>query len=148
MKALIQRVTKASVEVEGDIVGRCGAGMMILLGIHVSDTRKQAVWLANKCANLRIFRDHDGRMNRSCIDSGGGALVISQFTLYGNTDKGNRPSYIDSAPGEIAEPLYEFFISELAAHLGRPVGSGVFGAMMNVSLINDGPVTLSVERRS
>ena len=148
MIALIQRVSSASVEVAGEITGACGPGMLILLGVHISDTEDQATWLANKCANLRIFRDENGQMNRSCIEAGGEALVVSQFTLYGNTDKGNRPSYVHSAPGDQAEPLYEFFISELESRLGTAVASGRFGAMMNVSLVNDGPVTLIVERRN
>lgn len=148
MIALIQRVSSASVEVDGRRIGACGPGMMILLGVHVTDTKDQASWLANKCANLRIFNDDDGRMNRSCVESGGEALVVSQFTLYGNTNKGNRPSYIDSAPGDIAEPLYKYFVSELSRRLGRTVQTGQFGASMNVSLVNDGPVTLTVERRS
>ncbi|TDI77648.1 MAG: D-tyrosyl-tRNA(Tyr) deacylase [Bacteroidetes bacterium] len=146
MIAVIQRVSSASVEIDGKRIGSCGPGILILLGVHVTDTEEQVIWVANKCANLRIFNDKDGQMNLSCIATGGEALVISQFTLYGNTGKGNRPSYIHSAPGPIAEPLYELFISELSHRLNRSVESGQFGAMMDVSLVNDGPVTLVVER--
>ena len=121
--------------------------MLILLGIHRDDTGQEIVWLARKCANLRIFRDDDGLMNRSVMDVGGNALVVSQFTLYGNAAKGNRPSFIESARPEKAETLYNQFIETLSTHLPTPVASGVFGAMMDVHLINDGPVTLWIERK-
>ena len=147
MVALIQRVKKASVEVDGEIVGAIGNGLLILLGVHTSDTTAEMEWVAKKCANLRIFADDQGRMNRSVIDCSGEVLVVSQFTLYGNTRKGNRPSFVDSARPEVAIPLYEGFIDEMAGLIGRPVEKGVFGAMMDVSLINDGPVTLWVEKK-
>lgn len=120
---------------------------MILLGVHKDDTEQEGAWLARKCAHLRIFRDDAGLMNRSVLDIGGEALVVSQFTLYGDAAKGNRPSFVDSARPEQAETLYEMFVEALSAHLGQPVATGVFGAMMQVRLINDGPVTLWVERR-
>ena len=147
MVALVQRVREASVEVEGEVTGAIGAGLMILLGVHKDDTEREVAWLARKCANLRIFRDDAGLMNRSVLDVGGEALVVSQFTLYGNAAKGNRPSFIASARPEQAEALYEAFVEALSAHLGKPVATGVFGAMMQVHLVNDGPVTLWVERK-
>ncbi len=147
MVALVQRVREASVEVEGEVTGAIGAGLMILLGVHKDDTEREVAWLARKCANLRIFRDDAGLMNRSVLDVGGEALVVSQFTLYGNAAKGNRPSFIASARPEQAEALYETFVEALSAHLGKPVATGVFGAMMQVHLVNDGPVTLWVERK-
>lgn len=148
MVALIQRVANASVDVGGDTVGAIGPGLAILLGVHTSDTEKEAVWLARKCANLRIFSDEEGKMNRSLLDVEGDALVLSQFTLYGDASRGNRPSFSSSAPPEQAEQLYERFVLLLSAELGRPVPTGVFGAMMKVQLVNDGPVTLWVERMS
>ena len=147
MVALVQRVREAAVEVEGEVAGAIGAGVMILLGVHKDDTERQVEWLARKCANLRIFRDEAGLMNRSVLDVGGEALVVSQFTLYGNAAKGNRPSFVDSARPEKAEALYERFVEALSVHLGTPVATGVFGAMMEVHLVNDGPVTLWVERK-
>ncbi len=147
MVALVQRVKNASVEVDGEVAGAIGEGLMILLGVHKDDTEREVAWLARKCANLRIFRDDAGLMNRSVLDVGGEALVVSQFTLYGNAAKGNRPSFIDAARPEQAEALYETFVEALSVHLGKPVATGVFGAMMQVHLINDGPVTLWVERK-
>jgi len=135
------------VAVEGRTVGAIGRGLLILLGVHHTDTDRELDWLARKCANLRIFPDEEGRMNRSVTDVGGEALVISQFTLYGNTAKGNRPSFVESAPPELAEPLYERFVQVLGGQLGKPVPTGVFGAMMDVRLVNEGPVTLWVEKR-
>ncbi len=147
MVALVQRVREASVEVDGEVTGAIGAGLMILLGVHKDDTEREVEWLARKCANLRIFRDDAGLMNRSVLAVGGEVLVVSQFTLYGNAAKGNRPSFIDSARPEQAEALYETFVEALSTHLGKSVATGVFGAMMEVHLINDGPVTLWVERK-
>ncbi len=147
MVALVQRVREASVEVDGAVTGAIGEGLMILLGVHKDDTEREVDWLARKCANLRIFRDAAGLMNRSVLDVGGEALVVSQFTLYGNAAKGNRPSFIASARPEQAKALYETFVEALSVHLGQPVAAGVFGAMMQVHLINDGPVTLWVERK-
>ena len=148
MVALIQRVAEASVEVDGGVTGAIGAGLLILLGVHRDDTGQEIDWLARKCAKLRIFLDDAGLMNRSVLDVGGEALVVSQFTLYGNAAKGNRPSFTDAARPEKAEALYEKFVDALSVQMGKPVPTGVFGAMMNVRLVNDGPVTLWVERRS
>lgn len=147
MVALIQRVKEASVTVDGETVGAIGHGLLILLGVHVDDTGQEGQWLARKCANLRIFRDEEGLMNRSVLDVGGEVLVVSQFTLYGDAQKGNRPSFITSARPEKAEALYEQFVADLRVHLGKPVPTGVFGAMMDVQLVNDGPVTLWIERK-
>ena len=147
MVALVQRVSEASVTVDGDVTGSIGPGLLILLGVHRDDTEAERDWVASKVANLRIFPDADGRMNRSLLDTGGEALVVSQFTLYGDTRKGNRPSFVASAPPEQAEALYESFVATLGELLGLPVPTGVFGAHMDVRLTNDGPVTLWVERR-
>lgn len=148
MIALIQRVSRAAVRIDGEVTGSIDNGMLILLGIHRSDTFKELDWLVKKCAKLRIFPDDDGRMNRSIQESGGQALVVSQFTLYGDAKKGNRPSFVESAPPGIAEPLYERFIAELGALLGRKVACGTFGAFMDVELTNMGPVTLWLEKMS
>ncbi len=134
--------------VDGGVVGRIGHGLLILLGVHGTDTEQEGAWLARKVANLRIFPDEEGRMNRSLTDVGGEALVVSQFTLYGDARKGNRPSFVESAGPELAEPLYEAFVRDLAGAIGRPVATGEFGAMMQVELVNDGPVTLWLERRA
>ena len=148
MVALVQRVREASVTVGGDVTGAIGSGLLVLLGVHRTDTEAETAWVANKVADLRIFPDEAGKMNRSLLDTGGEALVVSQFTLYGDTRKGNRPSFAASAPPERAEALYEAFVEVLSQRLGKPVPTGVFGAMMDVRLTNDGPVTLWVERRS
>lgn len=146
MVALVQRVKDASVEVDGDTVGAIGSGLLVLLGVHEDDTDNESAWLARKCAHLRIFPDADGRMDRSVIDTGGEVLVVPQFTLYGDTSKGHRPSFIEAAPPDRAEALYEQFVDDLAAELGKDVPTGIFGAMMDVHLTNDGPVTLWVEK--
>lgn len=144
MRAVVQRVRRASVTVAGDIVGEIGTGLLVLLGVHRSDAPEQARWLADKVAGLRILEDADGKMNVSVRDTGGGILVVSQFTLYGDCRKGRRPSFIEAAAPELAEPLYEQFATELKA-LGVPVATGRFGADMQVELLNDGPVTLVVD---
>jgi D-tyrosyl-tRNA(Tyr) deacylase len=144
VRALIQRVSGASVAVGGEVVGRCGVGLLVLLGVAPSDTETEALWLARKLAGLRIFPDDEGKMNRSVAEVGGGALVISQFTLYGDCRKGRRPSFVRSAHPDLAEPLYERFCELLAAE-GLGVERGVFGAHMDVSLVNDGPVTLIID---
>ena len=146
MVALVQRVRRASVTVDGKVVGAIGPGFLVLLGVHVTDTRAEADWLVRKVASLRIFPDENGKMNRSILDAEGEALVVSQFTLYGDVSKGNRPSFVSSAPPDVAEPLYEYFVARLEEQLGRRVPTGVFGAMMDVELVNDGPVTLWIER--
>ena len=144
--ALIQRVSEASVAVDGETVGAIGAGLLVLLGVHQADTEAEAGWLAGKVSRLRVFRDGEGRMNRSLLDTDGEALVVSQFTLYGDTRKGNRPSYVAAAPPEKAEALYAYFAEQLSSLLEKPVPTGVFGAMMDVRLVNDGPVTLWIEK--
>lgn len=146
MIALVQRVSSASVRVDGETVGSVGRGLLVLLGVVSGDTRAEAKWLAAKVAALRVFPDGDGKMNRSLVDVGGGALVVSQFTLAGDARKGTRPSYARAAPPDVAEPLYRAFAAELAARLDGPVETGRFGAAMEVALVNDGPVTLWIER--
>jgi D-tyrosyl-tRNA(Tyr) deacylase len=148
MVALVQRVSEASVTIDGAREAGIGAGLLVLLGVHVDDTEDESAWLASKCATLRVFPDADGKMDESLLDTGGEALVVPQFTLYGDTSQGNRPSFTDAAPPGRAEALYEHFVDALADELGRPVPTGVFGAMMDVQLVNDGPVTLWVERRA
>jgi D-tyrosyl-tRNA(Tyr) deacylase len=146
MIALIQRVSEASVAIDGNEIARIGPGLLILLGVHVDDTGSNAEWLARKCSALRVFRDDADALNRSVVDIDGEALVVSQFTLYGDTTRGNRPSFVDAARPEHAEPLYELFTRQLSEHLGKPVATGRFGAMMDVALVNDGPVTVWIER--
>ncbi|HRK74545.1 MAG TPA: D-aminoacyl-tRNA deacylase [Rhodothermales bacterium] len=146
MIALIQRVSEASVKVAHQIVGEIGNGLLVLLGIHVNDTEKEVDWLVQKIIQLRIFNDQDGKMNRSLQEIGGEILVVSQFTLYGDARKGNRPSYITAARPETAIPLYESFVAKCSDLLGKPVPTGIFGADMKVSLVNDGPVTIWLEK--
>lgn len=144
MKAVLQRVSEASVKVDGAVVGSCGAGLMILLGVAQGDSEEDARLLATKIANLRIFCDDAGKMNLSVKDIDGEALVISQFTLMADYKKGNRPDYLESAPPAEADRLYEYFKSLMAGEL-RHVGCGIFGADMKVSLTNDGPVTIVMD---
>ena len=144
MRALVQRVSAAEVAVDGAVIGRSGPGLMILVCAMAGDTEGEARALAARIAKLRIFRDNDGRMNRSLLDTGGGALVISQFTLAADTSRGNRPGFSTAAPPEIGERLYRVFAETLAA-LGPTVESGRFGADMAVTLTNDGPVTIWLE---
>lgn len=145
MRAVVQRVSSASVTVDGQVVGAIDAGLLVLLGVTDGDAEPQVVWLANKLASLRIFRDAQDLMNRSLLDIGGGALVVSQFTLYGDTRKGRRPSFVKAAHPSVAEPLYERFCAVLAEQGVARVERGVFGAHMEVALINDGPVTLILD---
>jgi D-tyrosyl-tRNA(Tyr) deacylase len=144
MRALLQRVTHASVVVEGSVVGEIGAGLLILLGVAKPDTTADAAFLADKALNLRIFPDAEGKMNRSLLDTGGSLLVVSQFTLYGDCRKGRRPGFDAAAPAEQARALYESFV-EIARRSGLRVETGVFQAHMEVALVNDGPVTLMLE---
>ena len=144
MKALLQRVERASVRVAGVVRGEIGPGLLVLLGVASGDGDTEAERLAGKVARLRIFENDDGRFDRSLLDTGGAALVVSQFTLLGDTRKGNRPSFTDAAPPEQAEPLYERFCGELRT-LGVHVETGVFGARMDVELVNDGPVTIILD---
>ncbi|HIG75173.1 MAG TPA: D-tyrosyl-tRNA(Tyr) deacylase [Bacteroidetes bacterium] len=146
MRALVQRVSEASVLVDGETVGAIGSGLLVLLGVREGDTETEADWIADKLAALRVFPDADGRMNRSLVDTGGEALVVSQFTLYGSLKKGTRPSFSKAAAPAEADRLYRRVVGRLAATLGREVPTGVFGAHMEVRLVNDGPVTLMLER--
>ncbi len=147
MRAVIQRVTEASVKIDGVINGQIANGLLIFLGIEAADDRADIDWLTGKVAALRIFNDEQGVMNRSVVDIGGGILVISQFTLFASTRKGNRPSYIRAARPEVAIPLYESFVSALSTAIGKPVATGIFGADMKVSLLNDGPVTILIDSK-
>ena len=144
MRAVVQRVSSASVEVDGEIVGSIGKGLVVLLGVRNGDTEGDARFVAEKCANLRIFGDQQGKFNLSALDVGAETLVVSQFTLYGDCRRGRRPSFTDAAHPEISEPLYSRFVDYLRA-TGLKVAEGVFGARMLVKINNDGPVTLIVE---
>jgi len=145
MRVLIQRVSRAEVRVGERVTGRIGAGFLLLVGFTHSDTDAQSEWMADKIAGLRLFGDAEGKMNLALADIGGGVLVVSQFTLYGDAVKGRRPSFIDAARPELAVPLYESFVRMLRER-AIPVETGEFGAMMDVELVNDGPVTLWLER--
>ncbi len=147
MRALLQRVEKASVTASGRVVGQIGHGFVILIGVTHGDGEEQAQWLARKAAGLRVFEDAQGKFNLSIRDVGGSALVVSQFTLYADTRKGRRPAFVDAAPPEIAEPLVQRFAELLRAE-GIPVEMGVFGARMLVEIHNDGPVTIWLEREA
>lgn len=147
MRAVVQRVSSARVTVAGEITGEIGAGLLVLLGVGHSDTDGDAQWLAEKICALRIFEDADGRMNRSVVDIAGGVLVVSQFTLFASTRKGTRPSFNDAAKPDLAIPLYEAFNRFITAALGRPVATGRFAAMMDVALVNDGPVTIVIDSK-
>ena len=144
MRAVIQRVSRASVTVDGEITGLIGDGILLLLGVSAKDTEKDAEYLVDKVVNLRIFDDKEGKMNLSLLDANGGLLVVSQFTLYGESRRGRRPSYIDAARPEEANRLYEFFVSEARKTIPH-VATGRFQAMMDVELVNDGPVTLLLD---
>lgn len=147
MRVVVQRVAQASVSVNGEVVGSIGQGLLLLVAFTHDDAEKDLQWMASKVANLRIFDDESGQMNRSVMDVKGEVLAVSQFTLYASTRRGNRPSYVDSAPGSVAEPLYGRFVAELEGVLQHPVQRGVFGAEMQVQLLNDGPVTIIVDSR-
>jgi len=148
MRVLVQRVLEASVEVGDRKIASIGPGLLLLVGIRATDTDEELSWMANKCAQLRIFPDEEGKMNRSLVDAGGEALVVSQFTLYGDCRKGNRPSFIDAAPPSFADPTYQRFAAMLSDRIGKPVPTGEFGADMKVALINDGPVTIWIDREA
>jgi D-tyrosyl-tRNA(Tyr) deacylase len=145
VRVVLQRVREASVSVDGRVVAAIGPGLLLLVGFTASDGDDAVAWMAEKVLGLRIFGDEQGKMNRSLADVGGAVLVVSQFTLYGDTSRGRRPSFIDAAPPALAEPLYER-LAEAVRQSGVPVATGVFGAMMDVALVNDGPVTLILER--
>ncbi|WP_434657540.1 D-aminoacyl-tRNA deacylase [Chromobacterium violaceum] len=148
MRVLVQRVSQAAVTVDGQTSGEIGAGALLLVGIEESDGPDDIGWLVRKISQLRIFNDEAGVMNRSLIDCGGEALAVSQFTLHASVKKGNRPSYSRAARGEISRPLFDRFVAELSAVLGKTVPTGVFGADMRVSLVNDGPVTIWLDSRN
>ena len=145
MKIVLQRCSRAEVRIDGETVGRIGTGFVVLVGITHSDTRKDADFLAKKVAGMRVFEDTEGKMNLSLAEVGGQILSISQFTLYGNARKGNRPSFIEAARPEVAEPLYEYFNQVLQEQYGLHVETGRFGANMQVDFVNDGPVTIIVD---
>lgn len=145
MRALVQRVSSASVSIGGETVGQIGPGMLVLLGVRTTDTAAELEWMVHKCAGLRIFDDGQGKMNLSLKEVGGAALVVSQFTLYGDARKGFRPGFTEAARPDLAIPLYEQFLKDLAAQ-GIPVQCGRFGADMQVALVNDGPVTILLEK--
>lgn len=148
MRVILQRVSKASVSIDEKVKSQIANGLLILLGIENEDAEEDISWLCKKIVNLRIFNDEEDKMNLSLADVDGEAIIVSQFTLHASTKKGNRPSYIKAARPETAIPLYEAFIKEFEQQLGKKVGSGSFGAMMNVELINDGPVTISMDSKN
>lgn len=148
MRAVIQRVSSASVSIGGAVKSAIGGGVLVLLGVGHEDTQEDLDWLVKKIAGLRIFNDDAGVMNRSVVEAGEEALVVSQFTLMASTKKGNRPSYIGAAGHEKAIPMYEAFCEALSAAIGRPVGTGEFGADMKVALVNDGPVTICIDTKN
>lgn len=148
MRVIVQRVSAASVAVGGEIVGKIGSGLLVLAGFEEADSDADLEWMAGKLVRLRLFADAAGVMNRSVQESGGEILAVSQFTLYASVKKGNRPSWSRAARGDVSQPLFARFVERLAAELGRPVPTGVFGADMQVSLTNDGPVTVSIDSRA
>jgi D-tyrosyl-tRNA(Tyr) deacylase len=148
MRAVIQRVTQATVTIDGVVKGAIRHGLAVLLAVEEADTAEDIEWLSGKIVRLRVFNDENGVMNRSVQDAQGGILLVSQFTLFASTRKGNRPSYSRSAPPEIAVALYGQFMARLAQDLGRPIQAGVFGADMKVGLINDGPVTIIIDSKT
>lgn len=148
MRTVVQRVSEASVTVEGKIISKIDLGLLVLIGIEDADSNEDIDWLVKKICNLRIFNDENGVMNKSLLDVNGNAILVSQFTLQASTKKGNRPSYIKAAKPEIAIPLYEQFIESFEDQLERKVGTGIFGADMKVSLLNDGPVTILIDSKN
>lgn len=148
MRVIIQRTLEASVTIDGRLVSRIGPGLLVLVGVEEIDDSSDADWLAGKIAKMRIFSDSEGKMNRSVIDSGGEIMVVSQFTLFAATQKGNRPSFIRAAPPAHSQPLYEAFCAAIERETGRSTARGVFGGDMKISLINDGPVTIFMDSRS
>lgn len=148
MRIVIQRVSEAAVRVDGQITGSIATGLLVLMGVEDVDTMEDIEWLSNKIVNIRLFNDQAGVMNLSVKDVGGDILLVSQFTLHASTKKGNRPSYIRASKGEFAIPMYEKMIQQLAADLGKPIQTGIFGADMKVSLLNDGPVTIVMDSKN
>ncbi len=147
MRVILQRVSSASVTVDGRVAGQIERGLLVLAGIEAADTTADGEWLAGKIVKLRVFADEEGQMNKSVAEIGGGILVISQFTLHASTQKGTRPSFNQASRPEHARPIYRQFAAQLTAALGRPVATGEFGAMMQVALVNDGPVTLVIDSK-
>ena len=147
MRAVIQRVNHAAVRIEGHLKAEIKAGLLILVGFEAEDTTEDIAWMSRKITALRIFNDENDLMNLSVKDIGGGILVVSQFTLFASYKKGNRPSFIGAAKPDIAIPLYESFVAQLAAEIGKPIATGVFGAAMKVELLNDGPVTIVMDSK-
>ncbi|PWL37852.1 D-tyrosyl-tRNA(Tyr) deacylase [Flagellimonas aquimarina] len=147
MRAVIQRVSRASVTVDSQVISEIGNGLLVLLGIENEDNNEDITWLSNKIVNLRIFNDNEDIMNRSVLDVEGNIIVVSQFTLHALTKKGNRPSYIKASKPEIAIPIYESFVRNMEQNLGKKVGTGVFGADMKVDIVNDGPVTILIDTK-
>ena len=148
MRAVIQRVLEASCTVNNQVVGEIQEGLLVLLGVHQTDTEEDLQWLAKKIVNMRIFNDEQMQMNLSLLDKGGRILLISQFTLFAQTKKGNRPSYSKASKGEFAIPMYEKMIYQLTIDLGKPIQTGVFGADMKIRLLNDGPVTITIDSKN
>jgi D-tyrosyl-tRNA(Tyr) deacylase len=148
VRVIVQRVSEAAVSVAGNITGEIGRGLLVLAGFEDGDAADDLEWMAQKLVRLRIFPDEAGVMNRSVLDIGGQVLAVSQFTLYASTRKGNRPSWGRAARGEVSEPLFDRFAAQLSSELGRPVPTGIFGADMQVSLVNDGPVTIALDSRN
>ena len=146
MRVILQRVARAEVRIDGEAVGRIGAGHVLLVGFTDGDGPEQVAWMADKIVALRVFPDEDGKMNRSLEETGGDCLVVSQFTLYGDVRKGRRPSFVHAAAPDVAVPLYEAFVEALRTRVTGEVATGEFGAMMDVELVNDGPVTLVLDR--
>ena len=147
MRVVVQRVSEASVTVDGQVSGQIGPGLLVLAGFEDADGEADLDWMAGKIVRLRIMADDSGVMNRSVLEAGGEILAVSQFTLYASVKKGNRPSWSRAARGDVSQPLFERFVTKLAAELGKPVPTGVFGADMQVALVNDGPVTLTIDSR-
>src|SRR5574343_1843318 len=148
MRVLVQRVTQASVTVDDSITGQIGAGLLLLVGVEEADGAADIDWLVRKVSQLRIFNDEQGVMNRSVLDAGGEVLAVSQFTLFASCKKGNRPGYSRAARGEISQPMFDSFVTAMATALGKPVPTGVFGADMQVALVNDGPVTIWLDSKA
>ncbi len=148
MRVVIQRVSSASVTVAGEVTGAIADGLLVLQGVEDADTDEDIAWLSNKIVNLRIFNDANGVMNRSVKDAAGNILLVSQFTLHASTKKGNRPSYIRASKGDVAVLMYEKMKARLAEELGKPVSTGIFGADMQVALVNDGPVTIVIDSKN
>ena len=148
MKVVIQRVSRANVQVEGKITGEIGAGLLVLLGIEDTDTNEDIQWLSNKIVNLRIFNDENGVMNKSVLEMNGNILMVSQFTLHASTKKGNRPSYIRASKPEFAIPLYQKMVAQIETDLSKAIQTGIFGADMKVELLNDGPVTIIIDTKN